>query len=451
MKFVGMWAAVAGFSALAPLDAALAQGVIFNPLRAPRQHCGGPQEGPIRQWERGRELKRQEALTTVRNIAYGRYAPVAEDPYRSAAYGRHASDAAPPHGTPELDALKCAVTELRSLYAARAGRQQTLLDVSSGGVLAGGIGNIVSAPAGATTQTYWGYAALLPVLAAEVNAHEPTRDIFHGGALALDLIAARYGDLQYSTNALRTAPGGLRRRGDKASGACQDLKTQLRLIADWPDRATREPIYNEAKRISDECDARGDWRADVDAIEGEIGNWDLHLVRLFAADVLALETALTARDHELRYTPFETFGRLAAAPFQLATTLLSGENGSKAVAALKTQNAFANLDLTLSDIPLPLAQPKPGERLVVSGEARAAAKDLKERGPAAIKVITSAVDALNAERDPFHHALGHGDRMRKAAASNQLKFNYDANTRRAMVSLTQPTPATVQVTPAGAR
>jgi hypothetical protein len=435
MKFVGMWAAVAGFSALAPLDAALAQRVILNPMQAPRQICGGPQEGAIKQWERGRELKRQHALAVIRDIAYGRQA--AHAPYYNT--------------PPAIEDLKCAVTELRSLYAARAGRQQTLLDVSSGGVLAGGIGNVVSAPAGATTQMYWGYAALLPVLAAEVNAHEPTRDLFHGGALALDLIGARYGDLQYSTTALRTAPGGMQRRRAKALEACQDVKAQMQVIADWPEQKTREPMHKEAKRISDECDARAAWSADLAGLDGEFANWDSYLVRLFAADVLALETALTARDHELRYTPFQTFGRLAAAPFQLATTLLSGENGSKAVEALRTQNAFANLDLTLSEIPLPLARPKPGDRLAVSGDARVIAGKLGTRGTAAIDAMSAAVDALNAEGDPFHHALGHGDRMRKAAASNQLKFSYDANTRRAMVGLTQPTPTPVQVTPAGAR
>jgi len=76
-----------------------------------------------------------------------------------------------------------AVRDLEYFYQRRAERQQTLIDWSSGVTVFGAAGAAASGRVGAATQRAWGYAALLPVVMGQLNAHEPTRNLYTAGAL----------------------------------------------------------------------------------------------------------------------------------------------------------------------------------------------------------------------------------------------------------------------------
>jgi hypothetical protein len=171
-------------------------------------------------------------------------------------------------------------------------------------------------------------------------------------------------------------------------------------------------------------------------------DWRQELARLYAADLLLIESAVTARDHELRHSPLETLQRIAAAPFNVVGTLISGDDGRSAVKSLETLRAFKALDLQLSEIaeppPFPITEVL---KLSASTLKFAAEPDRKKRDGAlrvAARTVRDAAQGLERHRKAGAYGSGALDRAVKAAAANQLKFEYDATTERASVSLKAP-------------
>ena len=404
-------------------SAAFAQSryVNFVPPGPESVPCGFAQANAYGQYRTGAELRRQPMLALIRSTAYG--API------------------------NFKAVQCAAAELRTLYAARSGRQQSIMDTGSGGVILGTIGNLASAGAGAATQGAWGYFGLAPVLLADINANEPTRNLFYAGTLALDLVNARYAAL----NAVDPLVLARRIPDEKLSAACQAVRDAL-THDDWADADGGLPVKDDAEAVQAQCRGLTDEGVHAGGFASAAGEWRQELARLYAADLMLIESAVTARDHELRYSPLETLQRVAAAPFNVVGTLLSGDDGRNAIKSLETLRAFKALDLELSEIAEPPAFPMSEEvKLSASTVKFAAEPDPKKRGTAlrlAARAVRDAAYGLERHRRAGVYGSGAVNRAVKAAAANQLKFDYDATTERASVTLKAPsTEAPKAVTP----
>lgn len=377
--------------------------------------CGFPTTTFYGQYIEGRELNRQDPMSYVREVAYGAPSSVA--------------------------AVQCAAARLRTYYAARAGRQQTNLDLGAAGVVTGAIGNLASAGAGAATQAAWGYAGLAPVLLAEINANEPTRDLFYGGALALDLVTARYAELASAASAPARPLAGRGR-----TEACDALAGEVAASGRWEREDGGSSVKDDAQAVLKVCKLLDDSDQDAGAFAAAETQWRNNLARLYAADVLLIESAVTARDHELRFSPVETLQNIAAAPFQVVGRLLSGEDGRAAVKKLQTVRTFQALDMTLSEIQDPPAYGDPaGLELSTTTRARAASGSPPALRAAAVRTRDAAA-LLNREMRSRRYAAQTTNRAVIAARSNRLKFNYDAASARASVALAPP-PESKGVTP----
>lgn len=328
--------------------------------------------------------------------------------------------------------LTCLLMKLRANYASRAGRQQALTDLGS--TVTGGAGIVAAFAegAGAATQGYWAAGALLPVLVSRFNANEPTRDLFHGAGQGLDFQRARYGEIRVSSKMLMRSMTGQESvttwsNGIWTSGlptatpsdVCKTLNDRMAHIENQgPDAAKVE-----ARRILAACASAAVARSSLVVFAQAASSAQGRIDALEAADALKLEAAILQRDHDLRYSPLETFTALAAAPFEAASALLSGENGREALEALKTQAAFRGLDLTLEEFDLP-APPAPLAEVLVTDASAAAHPEIR-----------AAANALNESLPAYNRAIALAGRMARAAKANRLKFEYDATTRAIMVAL----------------
>lgn len=362
-------------------------------------------------------------------------------------------------GAPHISDVAKHARSLSKTYARRSGRMQTNLDVSSGAVTLGGSGYLLSAGAGAATQAMWGYGALIPVLAAQFNAHEPTRDLFFGAALGVERIGGRYAAID-SAHAmgvtLRAQSDDLvGKPGDTSAsleGRCAALGGEIERAQHWSrEGLDRAVILPDLLAIQEACEAAAAANAALRQHHALIDKWTKLLPQAYAADLLALDANLEQRDYQLRYTPAKTLSGIAAAPFQAASKLLTGEDSKAALDGLKTQDAFQSLDVTLSAIPLPaapvLAIPKaslsPGS--LARGD-RNIQRDPKSKAPTAEQVastLATARETLAALR-AVEHQLALETQMANAAVlaarSDKLTFRYDATTRAVTVTLAPTAP-----------
>lgn len=331
--------------------------------------------------------------------------------------------------------LPCRLATLRSRYASRAGRQQALTDT---GAFVTGSAGIVAAfadGAGAATQGYWAAGALLPVLIASFNANEPTRDLFHGAGQGLDFMTARYGEIRLTTRQLlrtmtradsitdwpnATWTNGLPNPAPDV--ACASLNARMGHI----ESQGAEIAKTEARRVLAACSSAAVARsALVVFAQAAAGAQEQYSV-LEASDALKLEAAIAQRDHDLRYSPIETFAALAAAPFEAAGALLSGENGREALEALKTQAAFRGLSIDLAEIDLPATPARLND--VVVTDASIAHREIRD-----------AANMLNQAAPHYNRAIGLAERLGRAAKARRLSLGYDATTRAISVGLGIPT------------
>ena len=145
--------------------------------------------------------------------------------------------------------VRAAGRVLADYYAARSERQQNFLDSGAFFTGAGALGYAFSGPAGAATQSYWGYGALLPIILVEFNANEPTRDLFFAGRIGADLIRDRYALLSRRLTWISALDGEDARLTDTP---CTDIEKRLSDVAGWQadDRAALQPT---ALAIADRC------------------------------------------------------------------------------------------------------------------------------------------------------------------------------------------------------
>jgi len=364
-----------------------------------------------------------------------------------------ASGAMDPTDNPEAVAyweVNRRAAEIARLYHSRSGRQQWWMDTASKGVALGAAGYLLSGGAGATTQAYWGYGALAFVLVAQFNAYEPTRDLFFGGSLGVYEIAGRYKVIRDNRNNLaaivKPPAGSARDDALKAAKAtCIDLRREIPAMESWtPNRGDKVAILPEARRVLAACrDFESNFSALKILVEAP-SIQDAALSAKYATDILALDANVVLRDQDLRYTPFETLTGLAAAPFDAASTLLTGDNGKKAIDGLKTQAAFANLDLDLSPISIP-GVPKATAAYIALAPAvygrleptvvREAGTKKEPKDPdaktasAAVGKLDDAVAGLNGAYGEVASASKYATDLLTMAAASHLSFTYDATTR----------------------
>jgi hypothetical protein len=400
-------------------------------------------------WTKGGEYKRAKALDSIRNLRRG--ANVAQ--------------------------IEAASDCLRRYYGLRASRQQTALDAESSIVFIGALGSLASVKAGATTQAYWSYAAIMPVVVAQFNANEPTRDLYAGGRVGLDVIASRYhrlevltgilDDSMHSGGALKTAP---------YSNPCTQLKAGTG-VEDWASGEDKTAMLPDYRKLRQACANAEFMELNLQSLYTAANTWKASYSSAYARDLLRLDDEILNKDRDLRYSPIEALSAMAAAPFTAAATLLSGENGGKALDRLKTQGVFSSLNVPLEPIFLPpppapipefytvgdAALARPAAVLAaenaapkLGAKAAAAAAAVKPRKPTAAETSTmlvklqDAAKGLNDARGDLNYRLTIANAIASLAAYDRMDFTYDATTARISVVLTT-TPPAVTTSPATSR
>lgn len=388
--------------------------------------CGEARDNAWKQYRHGRDLKRATVVASLRSLAGDS--------------GSHAD-------------LRCPVAELRALYGARAGRQQTLTDIASGASGVGGFGSVTSAAAeaGRVTQTYWGYLALMPVLLTQFNAFEPTRDLYHGAGLGLDLISARYNELNRSIALLeRQYPGqaaNAPRAGVIGLSECSAVSAEFETIGTMS-VADRALISADLRAVEAACSEIDTAQRELNAFLTAAHSWRDLAPAYYAEDVLELDELIRARDYGLRYTPLQTLQGLVASPFQAVSDLISGQEGKTAVNALKAEAAFTGLRVILRPLELP-ARPR-ALTPIATRSTSYGTLSAQGAGAPVLRVMTkidAAHRAVQGARNGYTYQVELAERVRRAANAEQLVFDYQASTQTVSVSLA----SAAQASPAGAR
>lgn len=327
--------------------------------------------------------------------------------------------------------VRADVTRLHGFYNRRAQRQQTFMDVGSGisivgaaGAFEGGISN--------STREAWAIAAFVPVVISQFNAYEPTRELFHGGALALQLITIRYDRYNRAVTLL----------GTPATVDCTEVATRRDAILAWtrvPAQRDRDPegvLLAEARRLHAACLELKTRAEALDFTRTYATRLGKYLAADYAADVLQLDHAIVGKDRELRYSPSETLSALVASPLRAADMLLTGQNTKAALDSLRTQIAFTGLNRNLATIDLP---PLPTAAPAVSPLSETA---LALGRSGAHATVAEQVAALRAQADLFREQqrrqafeLRMAGDLVGAAGADYLTFAYDAATATTTVSL----------------
>ncbi len=355
-----------------------------------------------------------------------------------------ASGAATATSANGASSMACLSTGLRQYYGHRARRQQTFLDVGSFVTGVGGFGAAVSGGAGSHTQTLWGYGALAPVLISRFNANEPTRDLYHGGGQGLDLINIRYARMQGLSRDLSTL---LALDSKALVDACEAMRNKMVGVEAWPMGERRLTTLNDLRTIEQACTQAQLADQEIGYIRTEASARLANIDQLQAADIVRLDSAITARDQQLSFSPLATLQAIAAAPFETAGTLLSGEDGRKAIDNLKTQAAFGSLDMQLSTVVLtatPALLPSVSWNRPISTATDSATR-LREAEVFAI--MASAVQRYNERRLTLNRATNLSAELRQFALLDHLTFEFDPNSANVSVKLgPKPVAPTVTLT-----
>lgn len=322
-----------------------------------------------------------------------------------------------------------ATRDLEYFYQRRAERQQTFIDWSSGVTVVGVAGAAGSGRVGAATQRAWGYAALLPVVLGQLNAHEPTRNLYSAGALGLTLIQARYAVLAESEREIDITRITLDRN-------CAPAGTYaVAGSAPATQAATHALLAAERNRLVGLCLELGDRVDRLGRFDASLRAASLRHARGLAADAYALDDRLLRQDRDLRFTPLETLRNLATAPFRAVDSLISGQDVDGAVSGFQSALALDRVSLTLSEVhlrPGPAALDEP-IRVNVDTFARASA----EGGAAATAAqgLATFARSLEATREEYAAQRAAAERARAAAAARHLNVRYDASAGVPVVTL----------------
>jgi hypothetical protein len=329
-----------------------------------------------------------------------------------------------------------AAEQLYSFYGRRAERQQVFMDLGSVVTVTGAAGAFEGGIS-TSTRTAWAIAAFTPTLISQFNAYEPTRELFHGGGLALHLITARYDRV---VEAVEVA--GMSQPPVDCSAYGQ-VATRVRGWAQVPARKDWDPggaIAGEADRLHWSCIGLSQRMEELRSASRFVGDLKPRIAAAYAKDILRLDHAIMGQDRELRYTPSETLSALISGPLRAADMLLTGTSTKAAVDSIATLNAFRGLNQTLSVIDLPPmpapADPTPGlsaimrERMTSGAtppDVSAALRELHTRHQQLARSETDHAFRVRAARGVF-----------AAAAADELTFSYDVSTRTTIVKLGAP-------------
>ncbi|QTC92373.1 hypothetical protein [Brevundimonas goettingensis] len=326
------------------------------------------------------------------------------------------------------------VSLLHGFYIRRAERQQTFMDlgaaitvVGAAGAFEGGISD--------STRTAWTITAIVPSVISRFNAYEPTRELFHGGALATQLITYRYDRFNRLLSLSTLAP----------PIDCTGIGTVSKDIVAKRASLGIDPngvVLQEVQRLEKSC---GEMKRRNDAITYST-NYASRLAGMmaqdYAGDILLLDQALVARDRDLRYTPFETLTAIVASPLRAADLLLTGEDTKAAIDSLKITIAFSGLNRNLAQITLPPLPAAPAGG-AVTPSLSAAAAGLGGKGtadPLSVIVIDAQRegDQISAWQDQTAFRETLATQLIGVAGANYLSFTYDAATSTTVVALGPP-------------
>lgn len=362
---------------------------------------------------------------------------------------------------------------LQRYYAMRSGRQQVLLDGGAATVFIGGIGSLASKPAGATTQAYWSYVALTPVVISQFTANQPIRDLYTAGGIGLEVIEGRYRELERLEQNL----GHFKARPTPNCDAVAKLNIEA-----WAPSDDKTAVLADYRAMRKGCAEVYTTDLAVDEVLAMVGGIKGRFPRDYANDLLRLDRQLLLKDRQLRYSPVQTLSAMAAAPFAAAATLLSGENGGQAIDRLKTQQTFSNLTVPLGPIVMPSVPAVTSQAYQVSevallrattvldeqakaaavaaAEAAKAAKAGKKakaqpvaapptmpKLPAAVATLQQAAVELNQWQAASGKRIALAREIVTVASYNQLLFDYDAPTGRIRVVLAAVQPSTTTAAP----
>lgn len=355
-------------------------------------------------------------------------------------------------GSHSLDATEtaCQVYAVRTFYARRAERQHDVLGLEAWTTGTAGVIGLLSEGAGSATQEIWGSVALVPVLMSRFNANEPIRDLYHGAGQGVDWLASRYLGLRADTDLLfilaewtpasgatpgRFADTAALGRASGLASACDTLQAYLALPAarqtGWAAGAAGEQQRVRAGTILERCNEALVARAEMETFLRSAGHWHSRYHRMMALDLLMFDAAITQREHEVTYSPLETFAALAASPFEAAASLISGQDGRAAVERLRVQAAFDALQTTLQPIEFPTlprnlqpVDPIPGG------------------GPTAASAAWREYEVFRARYTEAQVVMR---RMALVARADRLAFRYDANANVVDATLATPPPAANEI------
>ncbi len=340
---------------------------------------------------------------------------------------------------------------LADFYTSRAGRQQAMIDTGSGFTALGTLGYALSGPAGAMTQNYWGYSALLPVLLVEFNANEPTRDLYFAGRIGTDLVTDRYALLDSRITLLNGLAGG---PDGTVQHECEEINSRIGVVSGWAEGDHRTGLLPVLVDLGQRCRLMQTGAAQGDVLKAHANAWKDQWPRAFAADLLQLHHNLTERDYQLRTSPSEALTLLVSTPLRRLDTLVSGENTQAALDTLKVQNALNGMGFSLTPIAMPDAPAlMPAFAVVPAVEARLSALPVpavKQGG----RVVSASYDpgdtarwiqgkiaALEARRLFYNQRARLLQELRMASQRDQLDFSYNVTGHRVEVALREPAPA----------
>ena len=371
----------------------------------------------------------------------------------------------------QYETVRDHVAYLQAFYERRAARQQTYMDLASM-VTIGGAAGASEGGLSASTRQAWIIAGVIPTVISRLNAYEPTRELFHGGALAAQLITIRYDRFNRALTMLsETRPidcqpfdialsrvlvgrAEAKATADRAARAALAVKVtpagsarrnaEAASIAAAADAAaavydTDAVLLGEARRLRSHC-------ADVRRRSERLSQAVVHARRLrsnllatdYASDILLLDRALVAKDHDLRFTPLETLSAVVVSPLRALDTLISGEDSQAALDALKTQITFNGMNRSLTAISLPDLPAAESVIPVAPLSTAAVALDTATASTVLSRDLNDlrlATDVLAGLIASLEYEERWAREMFGAAAANHLTFAYDATNSTTTVAI----------------
>jgi len=337
-------------------------------------------------------------------------------------------------------AARDSVMRLDYYYSRRAERQQTFLDAGSLVTVIGAAGAF-QGNLSQQAREAWGVVAFTPSIVSQFNVYEPTRELFHGGSVAVQLITLRYDRLLRAIDMVNEAP-----TPHRDCAPFREAVTNIRARRVVNPRQRPMPpsydvdgvLFNEAVRLGAACETLRARAATLDFAVSSARRLRSFFAQEYAADILALDKALLAKDRDLRNTPIETLASILTSPLRAADFAITGENTKAAVDALKTQVAFSGLSRSLASVALP-ALPQTGAVASIAPLSDAAlALGNTEVSPAMradvedLRVHSANLVGIQAQQA---YSERFASEMTRAAAADYLTFAYDAVTNTTLVTV----------------